>query len=470
MGRSPGRLACGVALAALLVSCGGGTKSLNTPGSIRDGSPAEGPAATATNTPAGGNLPTTVPRPVSAPSVVAGKPVKELVIGPVVEFPDDTVMYVATSGCANCGFAPGNLWRIYRARSGELVADHVSPDGYVPLYALSPDASLLIAGVCTGYCGGEGYPSEDASLRFVVSHDGGITWQPLQGPKFDRTYVIFGGWYRGQVVANAISYLPNNRVARVETFLLPSFERLTPPPNLPAPSPDRFPFTAMAGPGGSLLWTTPRPSLPPLLFDERGNPASLSGLEAVIPGMEWQDRTYGNPNPNGSEVWFAIGDAVGAPSFYVQLDSAGVPRAAFATSLQGVTFAARVSETEWLGTAVLPLGAGESAIGGNDNFRAVLIDTATGLMHPIRGLPRDASPLPGNFAWPRLAIKGKFLRVETGSDCLNVRESASTGSRSLGCYASGVLLRQREANAPAGWQPVLTPGGRPGFASSQYLR
>jgi hypothetical protein len=77
--------------------------------------------------------------------------------------------------------------------------------------------------------------------------------------------------------------------------------------------------------------------------------------------------------------------------------------------------------------------------------------------------------MPGNFAWPRLAISGRFLRVVTPGDCLNVRQSASTASPSLGCFADGVLLPQRDASAPSGWAAVLTPDGREGFASSAFL-
>jgi hypothetical protein len=402
--------------------------------------------------------------------------VTELVLGPPVEFPDDLVMYVATSWCANCGWSPGNLWRIYRNREGNLVADHTSPDGYVPLYALSSDASEIIAGICTGYCGGEGYPSEDASLRFVVSRDGGITWQPINGPTFARTYVAFSGWFGGQVVANAIKYLPSNRVERVDTFLVPSFARLELPPGLPARAPDTHQFPqAFVAPGGRLLWGIWQSSSRPLLFDEKGSPASLGGLESVIAGMEWRSQTYGQTGFEGiSGVWFPVArDRMPPSGLLVAVDGNGEPVAGYVSSTPGVTFATRVSNTEWLGTAILPVQPGQPA-DGNDNFRAVLIDTTTGLMHPINGLPRDSSPLPGNFTWPRLALAGKFLRVSTGGDCLNVREVPGKSSvAALGCFRDGVLLRLRpEPEQPfdgTTWLAVATPDGRAGWASAEFL-
>ncbi len=467
-----------LALATLAAACDGSSQPeatvTSSPTVAATDTPSPSPSATGTataETPTPTATPTTTP--IVLPSIVAGKPLTQLVPGPAVDFPDDLVMYVATSACFNCGFGQGDLWRIYRARDGQLVADHTKPEGRVSVYAISADGSTIIAGVCSYYCGGEEYPSEDATMSFVVSRDGGITWQPVASPPLFRTYVVFSGWFGGEVVATAIKYLPSNSIERVDTYLLPSFTRLEPPPGLPAPALDRYQFpAAFVAPGGRLLWNVWRTS-PPLLFDDKGGPASLGGLESVLAGVEWRDQTYGQTGRQGiSGVWFPIlPDSTASIRLFVAVDGTGAPVGGFATSTPGVTFAARVSETVWLGTAILPLAAGEQIpAGGTENGRAVLIDTRTGVMHPIKGLPGYASPLPGNFSFPRLAIVGKFWRVDAGSECLNVRQQASVSSPVLGCFASGVLLREREADAPAGWQAVTTPDGTPGFAASSYLR
>jgi hypothetical protein len=451
-------------LAALaLAACGDGSTPPPTPA----------PNATATAAPA-----TTTPSvsptatPVALPSTVAGKPVIELKPGEPVEFPDNIVLYVATSGCFNCGFGPGDLWRIYRAHDGQLVGDHVAAPPNVTTYSISPDAALLIAYVCDDYCGGEGPPSETAVGRFMASRDGGISWANVSTATFDRSYATFAGWYHGEVVANIMKYLPSNNFERVDTVLVPSMTPLAPPAPLPAPAPgtDAFP-RALVGPGGRLYWTTSAGFGPPDLFDEEGRPASFEALEAIIPSVEWRDQSYGQTGWQGiAGVWFAIpGDGAG-PSLFVALDSSGRPTQGLITNVDGVSFGTNVTSSAWLGTAILPLAAGEQGIPGNDNERAVLIDGETGLMHPVKGLPDYESPLWGHFSYPRLALTGDFWRVDTGTDCLNVRTAASASSASLGCFASGVLLRARDASAPAGWKAVTTPDGQDGFASTVYLK
>jgi hypothetical protein len=75
-------------------------------------------------------------------------------------------------------------------------------------------------------------------------------------------------------------------------------------------------------------------------------------------------------------------------------------------------------------------------------------------------------------AYAETAAVGPFARVRDTGDCLNVREAPSTSAQSLGCFRDGVLLRDRaETRAASGitWAAVATPGGLPGWASTQYL-
>ncbi len=458
-----------LALATLAAACDGSPQpeATPTPGAsvVATDTPSPSPATTETPRPTITPSPTATPIPL--PSVVAGKPVTQLVPGPPVEFPDDLVLYVGTSRCTMCAVGTGDFWRIYRGRDGQLVADHIQPEEGVTFYAASADAATIIVGICTGYCGGEGPPSPAALMRFVISRDGGITWQPLTSPAFERTDFWFTGWSGDQIVVAAFKYLPGDEVERVDSYLVPSFARLEPPPGLPVPTFGAYqqPY-ALVGPGGQLFWAMRQPYGSRLLFDEQGKRTSFAGLEAVFPGMDW-----GSQDPGAARTRFGIWQAYldrWNRAFLVMVDGGGTPLAGFAANWE-VTRASAVSETRFIAAAVLPLAPGEPPPGG-DNFRAVLVDTTTGVTRAIKGLPPDDSLLPGRYSWPYMAIVGKFWRVNAGGECLNVRQEASVSSAVLGCFASGVLLREREAEAPAGWQAVATPDGTPGFAASQYLR
>ncbi|MBI5947511.1 MAG: helix-turn-helix transcriptional regulator [Chloroflexi bacterium] len=400
---------------------------------------------------------------VVAPSVVAGKPVKVLVPGPPVAFPSDMVLYVAVSGCFSCGWPPGDLWRVYRGRDGRLVADHTKPEGNVPLYSISADGSLLIAGVCSSYCGAEADPDPAGVLQFLQSRDGGMSWQPIDGAAFSGTYAWFAGWYRGEAVVNATTRSPSDGGGpRYNSYLLPSFRKLDPPSGVPAATPGPY---AMVGPDGALVWRQGNSAIDPRWLD------SFAALGAVVPGVEWQSRTYGETSPGTSSgVWLATGLGNAAARFFVEVDGAGVPVAGYSAAVDAVTFAGRLSATSWLGTAVVPVEEDEPSAPLDSNVRAVLIDGTTGQLHPIAELRRDVTPLPGNFAWPRVALFGTFWRVSSGRDCLNVRKEPSTASPTLGCFRDGVLLRERTAAAPAGWRAVALPDGRPGFAAAEYLQ
>jgi hypothetical protein len=64
------------------------------------------------------------------------------------------------------------------------------------------------------------------------------------------------------------------------------------------------------------------------------------------------------------------------------------------------------------------------------------------------------------------------VRVTNAGDCLNVREAASTGAQTLGCFKDGVLLKDRAKTEQSGgitWWAVARPDGREGWASSEFL-
>ena len=67
---------------------------------------------------------------------------------------------------------------------------------------------------------------------------------------------------------------------------------------------------------------------------------------------------------------------------------------------------------------------------------------------------------------PCLALAADFAVVSQGK--LNLREYASSASRSLGRYGSGTWVRL-EGGQTGGWYPVRTPDGKRGYMAGNYL-
>ena len=69
---------------------------------------------------------------------------------------------------------------------------------------------------------------------------------------------------------------------------------------------------------------------------------------------------------------------------------------------------------------------------------------------------------------------GNFAQVATGSDCLNLRESPSTGARSLACLHDGVLIRLRDEPSQtvdgSEWLSVDGPGAQHGWVSAAFVQ
>lgn len=69
-------------------------------------------------------------------------------------------------------------------------------------------------------------------------------------------------------------------------------------------------------------------------------------------------------------------------------------------------------------------------------------------------------------------MAGPFARVTGVGDCLNVRSEPGQAGQVLGCFADGVLLRDRgEERSVDGepWLRVTAPGAVEGWAAARYL-
>jgi hypothetical protein len=137
--------------------------------------------------------------------------------------------------------------------------------------------------------------------------------------------------------------------------------------------------------------------------------------------------------------------------------------------LRGVT---PISAGAIIGNVGIDESGNFDTLGLPSHFHVALIDFATAQVHPI---PEISAGLAGfnagknEHAFVSGAMVGSFVRVDAGGDCLNVRETASTGAKSLGCFKDGVLLPLVDEGSTGGWYHVTTPAGVAGWASAEFL-
>ena len=120
-----------------------------------------------------------------------------------------------------------------------------------------------------------------------------------------------------------------------------------------------------------------------------------------------------------------------------------------------------------IGTALYPDRDAQTRAG---TYGLVLLDLEHRTITPVDGLTvADSGKLT-----PFLTTvgTGAFAEVHTGGDCLNVRQDARVDSKSLGCFADGVLLQRSDVVSVVGgttWYSVVTPSGAEGWASAEFL-
>jgi len=141
------------------------------------------------------------------------------------------------------------------------------------------------------------------------------------------------------------------------------------------------------------------------------------------------------------------------------------------TTVGSITIGGWISDTVAVGNYFVPAGPGAGAA---LFARPALLDFAAGKVTPLtigNGQPSNPSA-PDRDRIVNVQY-GSFAEVHTGGDCLNVREEASTSSKSLGCFADGVLLQLSDVvsvmDDGTTWQSVVTPSGAAGWASAEFL-
>jgi hypothetical protein len=439
----------GLAVGVFAACSSGAPKNAATPVASQEA--VASPSAGATTTP--------------ATETIGGVPVRTFTVGAPALLPNGYVFYEVQWQWEGPAKA---VQRAYRASDGKIRVDVLyetnltgsPPDGpAIASVAASLDGASMAIGVCRGFCYGETGP-----ISVISSVDSGITWSELGT-------VNPSGRVRGAGSGSAL----------VQTLA----EMVVLPANGGKPMPisgqddvllmgsDPLPIVLIRGSDGATLTRADgaafgRAPLPAGSTVEAIQPAASgsAGLSASL-AVDWYVATTRDParvhysglmdGPGGPLRtvfrWGAplrLGSSIGS---WLRADQE-IRMVSFAPSLFGDRFAGH-------GT-------------GDINLPAI-VDWNAGTVSPILEHFADGILGPKSGSPAVLAVaKGPFVRVTTGSDCLNVREVPGKSSVAvLGCFRDGVLLRLRpEPEQPFGgaiWLAVATPDGQSGWASAEFL-
>ncbi|MEO9254287.1 MAG: SH3 domain-containing protein, partial [Tepidiformaceae bacterium] len=306
-----------------------------------------------------------------------------------------------------------------------------------------------------GYCGGVAAPDPDSVAALYRSNDGGMTWTTA------------GPLARGSMVT---AVLPQGVAVTDWDGTSPTYSYTLLPQNVPLKSPGGQPYPVNLG-GGEWGW-----------FDATSGKLTSNDGTRVL----WQRPDGANTNAYvvgraGDEVVAAWSGFANQPydikpwnSYIGTTNSNGKLVDAFSYPGSADVRAVRPVSSETLIGNVGVDASGHMSVGMPSHFHVAVIDLNTAEVHPV---PEISDGLAGfnngknEHAFVLGAMVGNFARVNAGGDCLNVRESASTNAKSLGCFKDGVLLRLIDDGSAGsnGWAHVATPAGQPGWASTEFV-
>ncbi|MFN8508894.1 MAG: hypothetical protein U0547_15195 [Dehalococcoidia bacterium] len=410
------------------------------------GSATAGPSATASGTPSA-TLPT-----IPGVETVALKPGTQSSIG------YGSIVYYS-EGCFGCGRPDvPSLFRAYRESSGALKTDDLFasvlakvPGAYPHSFAARWELNDFVVAMCTGYCGGEGEAQPGSTLRLFHSRDGGITWTE-DAAKLPAT-TFLAGFVGDEVLAIAYDSL----AAKPRYILLPSARELQPPA-----SAGEVEAVAVGAPG--VAWVRK---------EVGGGLVDASGRD-VLPGVPGMRLARVTPLQTG---WFALYASNESGELGVVYDGTGKAVRALSWGRNGyldvdgqIPSGQLVANVELADTFGFGTEAGSAVCKQQQHIYATLINWGTtATVHPIIDLGDCPN---GRHRFVNAIVARETVRVVTGTDCLNVRATASTTAEIRGCYADGVLLQRRlEGVTPvAGWVAVLTPSGQNGWVSEAFVK
>lgn len=406
---------------------------------------------------------TPAPAPTPSSDPLAGIEVVELHAGTQATIGYDTVVYYS-EGCFQCGRPRiPNLYRAYRDASGTLITDDLfgsllaKSGGYPNSVAADWEHGHLLVEVCaTGYCGGEGDPSTDATVRLFRSRDGGVTFAEESAAGFPiESYLV--GFAHGEAIVSATEHRGVEYVQRY--FLYPSNTPLTPPPGIgkASPYPDH---------DGRIGWLNYEPTTG--YYDDAG--------KLLIPTAPGRLLVFAPPLGDG---WLAVWspEDAGASETFGVYDETGSLVTAFSNPLLTDLRGSQLPGGPLVGNVSLGAPVDFGGNGGIDACKvtepiyAALVDPKSGAVHPITELAGCGQFQRHQFV--NAIVARPTVRVNTPDDCLNLRAEPTTTAATLGCFADGVLLPRSTEGAPAaapGWLQVLTPDRKSsGWVAEEFV-
>jgi len=396
-------------------------------------------------------------------------PAQELTVGDPVELPFGVAIIGATASCWQCDGGPTSVVRAYRQTDGTVVSEvlfdpeargitRVDRGGAevpprITGIVAAQDGSAIVVGVCVRYeCLTLGAPDADSVSQFYRSVDGGVSWAELvevTGPTF--LLATYGGGF----IASSVD---GEGAFRYGIF--PEGSELTGPE-------DAVP---LVGDNDVLLWAT-----------TDGHVITPDGaLVAQLPDSSPQvDQVLGGDLQIGKLVvpyWAQAGRSVGQDIAVFALVEVGAPWQLEAHLHHDSLFRVGAWDSKsgrlW-GTSTLIGDWNEPGV----SPRPILVMVEDGVMYPVPEPFRSDLFSPQHFFYSVLALQnGPFAKVVNTGSCLNMRIAPNESAEVLECVADGVLLTEFSGPgidvAPydhSAWQFVVTPLGKGGWASTDYL-
>ena len=392
------------------------------------------------------------------PETLLGLPVRTLKEADAAPLPEDVALLIE-SGCWGCDGPAAALERWYRDPSGIVRTEDMfrlpgataqRPEiGERYITSIAVDGNDILLGLCDGpYCGGVANAAAGAKTSVHHSVDGGVTW--------DAERTIDGGAF----VVDNVAGMPGGigfglvRVEAAGELKVLRYPGLEPQPvDLQGQTPAEARFLVPA-------------SGPPFVLGSDGvslyrvgGPTAQYVFSSLPAGATVLDFQFVPRNSTGL-VTFTTGDAA-----YSALVDTNSPPA--------VTFTAVY---RWPGEPPFLHRPQGGFIDGNRWALTVtgtpsVVDLEAETIAPIEEFANRAAG--GDRLLVRGVSVGPFARVTVSGTCLNVREAPSLTSPPFACMADGVLLQELGQNADADarrWTFVSAPGGRRGWAASEFLK
>ena len=363
-----------------------------------------------------------------------------------VDFPEDLMMLVET-GCTQCDGPTQALYRVWR-NDGETHVEHLidagisgSENTYITSFALKPDMSDIVVTICTD-CGGRGRPLTASPVTVFRSMDGGRSWSSIYTT--ERGHQVFAQAITSKGIVTTdfggenLRYLDGDEIERPEDAEELHYE---------------------ARRAGELWWIAGEGSE---VLNADGTTLAIvepgATIDSVVIRWDWRQ-----PRPVTS--W---SEAQSGPRFggwNVTMLTSDYGQLGFNSDIY-VSPVVILDDGSILGR----LSSEEIPYGGTIGF----IDASTGDLTPIHGPLREEPFGNGEFASGRnalqAAVEGPFLRITTGTPCVEIRTGTDSQAEALTCAADGVLVHDLDSTVTVGaqtWHKVRLLDGREGYVGAE---